>query len=273
MDGSLATLPPELLARVLARLREEEPDAVAVLVTGSYAAGRATPQSDLDLMILTAAAPRRDVYRTWFEPRPPEPPLHVSAGVRPLAEQIELSDEPAEARDWSLGFPTDEATIFLWATDAARAALPDTSGARSGPPTVRRPGGTAEVEDFLESATKVRRAAAAGDLLGARWHARDMAGYAPSLLIPINPERRVRDRRDALAAALDLPVAPPGYREAMLVCLGLAPADDQAVADAALRLACDLLAFLRQRKPDVDPVTGIAPYLADGTLERHLEGA
>jgi hypothetical protein len=31
-----------------------------------------------------------------------------------------------------------------------------------------------------------------------------------------------------------------------------------------------LLAFLRERKPDVDDRPDIAGYLADGTLERHL---
>jgi hypothetical protein len=56
----------------------------------------------------------------------------------------------------------------------------------------------------------------------------------------------------------------------MTVCLGLVQADHAEVFDAALRLARELLAFLRERKPDVDPQPDIAGYLADGTLERHL---
>jgi len=54
------------------------------------------------------------------------------------------------------------------------------------------------------------------------------------------------------------------------VCLGLVPADDDAVRGAAFRLGRELLAFLRERRPDVDPQPDIAEYLADGTLERHL---
>ncbi len=66
-------------------------------------------------------------------------------------------------------------------------------------------------------------------------------------MIALNPERWVRDRRDALDAALSLPVAP------------------------ACRLPLELLAFLRKRKPDVDPQPDVARYVADGTFERHLE--
>ncbi len=56
----------------------------------------------------------------------------------------------------------------------------------------------------------------------------------------------------------------------MSVCLDLVPADDDVVGAAALRLGRQLLAFLRERKPDVDDQPDIAGYLAEVTLERHL---
>lgn len=231
---------------------------MAVLVTGSYAAGTATPHSDLDLMGLYGSEPAVG-YRTWFEDRPGKP-LHVSAGAESLDRWLQMCGEPA---DWSLGFPTEEAARFLWATERARELLGD-------PPVARRPAGTPELEDFVEAATKVKRAAARGDAIGARWHAQDMASLAPRLLLRLNPEHRAVDRRDALRAALDLPVTPPGYSTDLLVCLGLRAAGDDAVEESALRLARELLAFLRERLPDVDPQPWIARYLADGTLDRHL---
>jgi hypothetical protein len=54
------------------------------------------------------------------------------------------------------------------------------------------------------------------------------------------------------------------------VCLGVVEASDDDMHTACLRLARELLAFLRERAPDVDPQPDIARYLADGTLERHL---
>jgi hypothetical protein len=232
-------------------------------VTGSYAIGRASPLSDLDLTVLTGAPPRLDSYRTWFEPRDDGQPLHVSVGTKALADWIARAGEPVESDGWSLGFPTEEAARFLWATEGARAALGD-------PPTVRRPGAGPEVEDFVEAATKVARARARGDWLGARWHAADLGRRAPGLLRPLNPERRVVDRRDALEAALSLPNAPPGYRADLLIALGLEPADDGAVVEAALRLARGALALLRQHAPDAEPQPGIAEALRSGALERRL---
>jgi phosphoribosyl-AMP cyclohydrolase len=255
----LSDLDPALLERLVARLRAAEPGAIGVMARGSYARGLATPQSDLDLTALTTLAPRVG-YRTWFEARAGGRPLHVSAGAETLDEWRQDAGEPAR---WSLGFPTEETGLWIWATAAARAAGGD-------PPVVRRPAAGPELEDLCEAATKVQRAFAAGDGLGGRWHAGDLAELAPRLLIPLNPERRVRDRREALAAALELTVAPPGYQAAMLTALGLAPADDAAVAAAALGLARALLAFLRARAPTVDRQPDLARYLADGTLEGQL---
>jgi hypothetical protein len=48
------------------------------------------------------------------------------------------------------------------------------------------------------------------------------------------------------------------------------PLGDAEVAAAADRLARGLLAFLRERRPDIDPQPELARRLGDGTLERQL---
>ena len=255
---SLDDLPADLRTRVVDRMRDLAPEMLAVLVTGSYASGRAATSSDLDVTGVYAQDPNMG-YRTWFEERPGRP-LHVSADAISLAARLRLADEPA---DWSLGFPTREPALFLWSTDRARDALGE-------PPILLRPAGSPELEDFVEGAMKARRAAARGDGIGTRWHAQHMAHLAPSLLIPLNPERRVCDRRDALDAALTPPLAPLTYALDLAVCLGLDPVDDAAVARSAARLSRVLVAFLRERKPDIDAQPWLAQYLADGTLERLL---
>lgn len=159
--------------------------------------------------------------------------------------------------------PVLDEVRYVWATDEARTILGD-------PPSNVHPPAPPELEDLVEFLTKVRRAWACRDGAGVRLVAPGAAYLAPALLRPLNDEVVVRDRREALEAALSLRVAPEHYRDDLIVSLGLVPASDQAVVDAALRLGRELLAFLRERKPDVDPQPDIAQYLADGTLERHL---
>ena len=138
------------------------------------------------------------------------------------------------------------------------------------PPSNRHPPAPPELEDFVEALTKVRRARDGSDPLGARWHAQTAAALAPGLLRRLNPERVVRDRREALDAALGLPVAPTGYAGDLAECLGLTAAADEEVAAAALRLGRGLLAFLREHDPDVDPQPGVAEALRDGSFQRQL---
>jgi hypothetical protein len=80
----------------------------------------------------------------------------------------------------------------------------------------------------------------------------------------------VAGRRDALDAALSLEVAPGHYAEDLSVRLALEAAGDEEVARSAHWLARGLLAFLRERKPDVDPQAGIGAAPAEGNLERLL---
>ena len=254
-------LDSELVERIVRRLRELEPTAIAILVTGSYARGEAYADSDLDIRVVTRGRPSFD-YRMWFEPRRDAKPLHVSPGVRSLEQFMAERDEPARWR-WALGFPVLEEMRYVWAEDDARALI-------GNPPSIVRPPAPPELEDFVEFVTKVRRASDRGDGVGVRLYAPYAALLAPGLLRSLNDEVVVCDRREALDTALSLRVAPEHYRDDLSVSLGLLPADDAAVAEAALRLGRELLAFLRERKPDVDDQPDIAGYLADGTLERHL---
>jgi len=249
----------DLLERVVARLRELEPATVAVLVAGSYAKGTADEDSDLDVPVVTEGEPSSP-YRMWFEERRGAKALHVSPSVRSLEKCLAERDEPA---DWVFGFPALNVVRYVWATDEARGLLGD-------PPSNVHPPAGPELEDFVEFLVKVRRASERSDATGVRAFARDAARLAPGLLRELNDDIVVRDRREALEAALSLTVAPEHYREDFTVSLGLVPAADDAVAEAALRLGRELLAFLRERKPDVDDQPDIAGYLADGTLERHL---
>jgi Nucleotidyltransferase domain len=245
------------LERVVERLLALEPEATAVLLTGSYAKGTATVTSDLDLMALTPFP--RVGYRTWFEERGAAP-LQVSAGATTADLWVAKATTPSR---WSFGFPAINAAVYLWAEEETRGRLGDD-------PSLKHPAAGPELEDFVEFVLKAKRRARAGDDLGLRLFAQEAASLAPGLLIPLNDERIVHDRRDALDAARNLAVAPPTYTEDLTTCLGLTSKTDDELNAALGRLGKDLLAFLRSRAPDVDKQPDLPRYLADGTLERQL---
>ena len=244
---------------VVARIRELEPSTIAVLVSGSYAKGTADEHSDLDLEVATEDEPRVR-YRMWFEERPGAKPLHVSLSVKPIAEWLAKRGEP---QSWALGFPVEHVVSHVWATREARGRLGD-------PPSNTHPPQEPQLEDFVEYVAKVRRAATRGEVMEIRMRARQGAELTPALLRKLNREVFVRDRPEALAAALSLEVEPEHFRSDLPVCLGVVHATDDDVLEATLRLARELLAFLRERAPEVDLQPDIARYLTDGTLERHL---
>ena len=232
-------------------MRDDEPDAIGVFVVGSYAQGTAAPTSDLDLQAVTLAAPRVP-YRTWFVGD-----LHVSVGAKSTDELRRRRSEPAE---WSLGFAVDAPGVWVWSTGAAVAVLGD-------PPGFSHPPGEPELEDFVAYCAKALRAA---DSVALRVAAHDMGELAPVLLRDLSPPRTVRNRVEAVQAALELEPAPEGWADDLTALLALAPADDARVREAVERLARGVLALLRERAPGVDPQPDIGGYLADGTLERHL---
>jgi phosphoribosyl-AMP cyclohydrolase len=137
------------------------------------------------------------------------------------------------------------------------------------------PPGGAELEDFVADFGKVRNASLAGDELGLRLAAQGLASLCPSVLRLLNPEGRAGSRREAFLVALDFPIAPDGYREDMLVCLGLLgrATTPEEVYGAAHRLVRGAVALLRpyadRLAPHLQPY--LPRYLADGTLERYLE--
>jgi Nucleotidyltransferase domain len=256
--GVVEGLDPGLAARVVERIRELEPSTIAVIVFGSYAKGRADTDSDLDVHVVTGNEPASP-YRMWFEERPGEKPLHVSPSVKSVPAWLAQRNKP---QGWALGFAAEHVCRYLWATGSARARLGED-------PSCVHPPAEPELEDFVSYLSKIKRAAAGEDWPIARVYAHQAALLAPGLLRTLNGEIAVRDRREAIAAALALEVAPEHYRADLTVSLGLVEASDDEVVQAALRLGRELLAFLRVRDPNADPQPDIARYLGDGTLERH----
>lgn len=245
------------------RMRVAEPGALAVLVTGSYARGDAGPHSDLDLLVLTRGEPRAP-YRAHLAERDDGRLLHVSVGAKEWRDWL---GRRARAADWARFLPAREAARVLWAADEVRWRLAD--------PTLERPPGSVELEDFVSAVCKAKNAQLRSDELALRLAAQELATLCPSVLRPLNPPAAPRSPYEALHAVLALPVAPPGYREDMLLCLGLSgrATDAEAVYAAALRLALGTLALLRPRAEElageVEPE--LPRFLADGTLERFVE--
>jgi hypothetical protein len=248
-----------LVERLVDRLRRLEPSSVAVVVIGSYARGTSDEDSDVDLRAITRDEPSMG-YRTWFVDRLGIKPLHVSAGAKSVEAWLARGNEP---QAWALGFPALYEGRYAWATTEARDALGD-------PPSNLHPPESPELEDFVETLVKARRCARSGDAVGNRFYAHGAALLAVPLLRPLNDDVVVTGPREALDAALSFPIAPEHYREDLRRCMGVVPARDDEVEEAALRLGRELLALLRERKPDIDSRPEAAGYLADGTFERHL---
>ena len=258
LQRRISGLELRLVERVVERLLVHEPETTAVLLTGSYAKGTAAVASDLDLMAITPSP--RSTTGHGSRSRTRTAPLHISLGAETADAWLAEAKFPAR---WSLGFPAINRASYLWTDAVPTAPLGED-------PSLLHPAAGPELEDFLDFVLKAKRSANSADELGLRWFAQSAASLAPTLLIPLNEERIVRDRRDALDAALSLTVAPDTYPADLRICLGLASASEAEVKAAVARLGDDLLVFLREHSPDVDRQPELARYLADGTLERHL---
>lgn len=247
------------------RLRTEVPAVVAVLLKGSHVQGTAGPWSDLDFDVLVERPDPVEEYRAWLVDGPAGNLVHVSVAVTDVPSWSEDGDHAAT---WAFGFPSREQFTVLWARN-------DTVRQRLDPPYRDHPATDPEVEDFIEELGKARNAYLRGEELTCRVACQELAGLCPTLLIPLNESVRPPSRPAALKAALDLAIAPAGYRDDMLLCLGLHGAASTAdeVLAAAERLVVRTLALLRER---IDTVRHLLPldlagYLADGTLERYLQ--
>jgi phosphoribosyl-AMP cyclohydrolase len=252
----------QFLDGCVAWLREMEPSAVAVVLMGSYARGEAGPFSDLDLEVLTEGSVRVP-YRSRLVELANGRLIHITAGAYEWRKWMAGREEPA---DWAFGFPVREAARLLWASDEMREELRD--------PTVLRPPAPLELQDFVECLCKVWNAWRGSDELALRFAAQDLAERCPSLLRLLNPEARVGTPYQALRAALDLPVAPPGYPEDFLTCLGLGSRATTAaeIHERATRLGEGILTLLQEHASLIEGAieTEVSLYLTDGTLQRFL---
>lgn len=243
------------------RLRAEVPDAVAVFLGGSQVRGDAGPHSDVDFDIVVPEGPR-DEWPAWFSGG-----VRVSTWIRDVDTWLAARSQP---QDWAFGLPCADPMRLCWAADGPWRQRFDIT-------EVRYPAGEPELDHFEGDAGKVANAWAAADPLGLRMAAQDLARSVVSVLVPLNAVPPVRGRGEALRALLDFTVAPDGYREDMLTCMGLA--DRYAGADevhaAARRLARGVLALLEEH---ASTFAGLVPEwearsLSGGDLRRYLDSA
>jgi predicted nucleotidyltransferase len=258
---SVLDLASELQDRVVASARAREPGAIGIAVHGSYALGTARIDSDLDLDIFLGTAPVVH-YRTWFEARGDDLPLHVSARSDLTLET--WGRETAEPEEWAFGLPVELIYVWLWVGDAELKAR---LGERS---TVVKAGAPPEVEDMVDAVIKVRACADRGDELGLRLAAQAVARCAAPCVAALNDAPRVHDPRSALDVLLHLPVVPDGWYSDIPACLGLVPLAGHEIFDAVERTGLGVLRLLRAVDPSVDTQPDVARYLRDGTFERLL---
>jgi len=238
------------------------PEVIGVLLRGSHARGTATAYSDVDFDVLVGGPPYANypAYLIEMDGRL----THVSVAIRDAASWLDRLERPAT---WSYGFPVATAARLLWAHAHWLGRL-DLS-------VIEHPAGGPELEDLVADLGKVAAAALAGDEMGLRLAAADLARLCPSVLRLVNEPVTVACRREALEAALSLPVAPPTYRIDMATCLGLDPrraAEVAEVAAAASRLVAGTLALVRPCADELVDAVGpdFAAALTDGRLSRYV---
>lgn len=213
--------------RWVGRLREEVPDAVAILAGGSRMRGDAGPYSDVDFDVVVAEGPH-EAWPSWVEG-----PVRVSAWVRDI-DSINKSFE--ESQDWAFHLAATDPVRPCWFADDTwrRRALDDRPAAF--------PDGPVEIDHFEGYLGKIANSRFKDDDLGLRLSAQDLAHAVISVLAPLNPRPPVAGRRAALQAVLDFRVAPLGYRDDITACLGLSHSIDMyATASRLARGVADLL--------------------------------
>lgn len=242
------------------RLLDETPGIVTVILKGSLVQGRFGPHSDVDFDVLTDGDEER--WPAWLVPHG-DRLVHVSVAVQGLEGWLAEADEPVS---WAYGLPAREPTRVLWAAD-------DAVRERLDHPFRPHPAGEPELEDAVEGLGKMKNAALRDDDLGMRLAARKMGELIPSLLLPLNAVEPVAHPRAAIDALLAFPVAPAGYRDDLLGCLGLAPTALAlgAMLAAGERLLLGTLALLREHQDIIVPLVpaGLADALVSGDLERY----
>ncbi|GIJ77731.1 phosphoribosyl-AMP cyclohydrolase [Micromonospora phaseoli] len=232
---------------------------VGILLRGSHARQAATAHSDVDVDVLVGGAPYA-ARRAYFAEHSGRL-THVSVAARDIRSWVDRLGEPA---DWAFGLPVTAPARLLWADPHWRN--------RIDLPVLCQPADEPRLEELIATLGKVASARDAEDPLGARLAAADLARLCPSVLRLANPSVRVVSRRSAFAAALDLPVAPAGYRKDMLRCLGLRPGSIGQLWAAAARLVTGTLPLIRRYAAEVAAAAGpdLADALLDGRLDRYV---
>ncbi len=232
---------------------------VGILLRGSHARRAATAHSDVDLDVLVGGAPY--AARRAYLAESAGQVTHVSVAARDVRSWVHRLGEPA---DWAFGLPVTAPARLLWADPHWRP--------RIDLPVLCQPAEPPRLEELIATLGKAAAARAANDRLGVRLAAADLARLCPSVLRPANPSVRVYSRRAAFAAALELPVAPPGYRTDMLLCLGLRPGATGQLWAAAVRLVAGTLPLIRPYAEEIAESAGadLAAALVDGRLDRYV---
>ncbi|MBM0276942.1 phosphoribosyl-AMP cyclohydrolase [Micromonospora sp. STR1s_6] len=243
-----------------ARLRQAaERPVVGILLRGSHARRAATAHSDVDLDVLVGGAPY--AARRAYLAESAGQVTHVSVAARDVRSWVHRLGEPA---DWAFGLPVTAPARLLWADPHWRP--------RIDLPVLCQPAEPPRLEELIATLGKAAAARVANDRLGVRLAVADLARLCPSVLRPANPSVRVHSRRAAFAAALELPVAPPGYRADMLLCLGLRPGATGQLWAAAVRLVAGTLPLVRPYAEEIAEAAGadLAAALVDGRLDRYV---
>lgn len=247
-----------MIEEMVARLRAEHADAVAVVLKGSHARGEAGPWSDIDFDVLVST-PDTEIYRTWLE-RDGDRLVHVSAAVESIENWLADAEHPV---GWSLGLDADETTRLLWAASDELRTLLDQ-------PAKSHPAMEPEVEDSVEYLGKIHNALSKGDAIGVYRNAQKLAHLIPTLLIPVNPPVIATNSRRVVELITAMPNVPQGFAEDWLTCIGYVDArTPESTAQAAERLVRGALALL---PPDPESVgDDIARIMSDGSLYEYLE--
>lgn len=232
---------------------------VGIVLRGSHARRAATAHSDVDLDVLVGGAPYA-ARRAYLDESAGQV-THVSVAARDIRSWVHRLGEPA---DWAFGLPVTAPARLLWADPHWRP--------RIDLPVLCQPAEPPRLEEMIATLGKAAAARAASDRLGVRLAVADLARLCPSVLRPANPSVRVHSRRAAFAAALELPVAPPGYRTDMLLCLGLRPGATGQLWAAAVRLVAGTLPLIRPYAEEIADTAGadLAAALVDGRLDRYV---
>ncbi|GLZ59882.1 hypothetical protein Misp05_34580 [Micromonospora sp. NBRC 107095] len=232
---------------------------VGILLRGSHARRAATAHSDVDLDVLVGGAPY--AARRAYLAESAGQLTHVSVAARDVRSWVHHLGEPA---DWAFGLPVTAPARLLWADPHWRP--------RIDLPVLCQPAEPPRLEEMIATLGKAAAARAANDRLGVRLAVADLARLCPSVLRPANPSVRVHSRRAAFAAALELPVTPPGYRSDMLLCLGLRPGATGQLWAAAVRLVAGTLPLIRPYAEEIADTAGadLAAALVDGRLDRYV---